>query len=183
MTRNLWNKFLNLLASLSSNGTTIVPFNLEEELVIGSRLLFIAASFFWGMMYIFLGEIQSGLIPFSYSIFLGLIFLIFIKKRKSIFLSAPHRFLTLVLPLLLQLSLGGFINSSAVILWSFTTPLTTLLTNESKTARRWFISFVLVLILGGILNPYFVRDNNISYNFKSTIAMSERIMENRHNYD
>jgi len=162
MTRKLWNKILNRLANLGSNSAAIVQFNLQEEMVIGSSLLFIPATLLWGIMYFLLGENLSGLIPFSYSIFLGLTFIIFLKKRRTIFLSFPHRFLTLILPLLLQLSLGGFINSSAVILWSFTTPLTTLLTNKPKDALRWFIAFVLVLILGGILNPYVVRENNIS---------------------
>ncbi len=166
MARKLWIKFLNRLASLSSNGSPIVPFNLGEELLIGSRLLFIPVTFLWGVMYILLGEIQSGLIPFIYSFILGLLFIVFLKKRNPIFLETSHRLLTLLLPLFLQLSLGGFINSSAVVLWSFTSPLSTLLGNNPKIAIRSFIGFFLVVIIGGILDPYIVRDNIIPQNIK-----------------
>jgi hypothetical protein len=107
MARKLWINFLNKLASMSSNSSPIVPFNLREELLVGSRLLFIPVTFLWGVMYILLGEIQSGLIPFVYSFILGLMFIIFLKKRNSIFLETPHRLLTLLLPLFLQLSLVG----------------------------------------------------------------------------
>ncbi|MEN8241164.1 MAG: adenylate/guanylate cyclase domain-containing protein [Chloroflexota bacterium] len=161
MKRNTWQKFLNWLASLSSKEGTTVKFSPREELVISSSLLFIPAAFFWGLIYFFLGENRSGLIPFSYSFFLGITIFVFLRTRKLNILSSSHQFLTLILPFFLQLSLGGFVSSSAVILWTFTSPLTALLTNKLKVAIRWFVAFILILILGGIVDPYFARANDI----------------------
>ena len=146
MIRRSWNKLLIWLADLSSNGDGSVKLSPQEELMIGSILLYLPPSFLWGVMYFYLGEL-SGLIPFSYSIFLVITLFLFIKKRKSVNLDPPNRFLALILPFILQLSLGGFINSSAVILWSFTSPIIALLTNKPKVAFRWFIAFILILIL------------------------------------
>ena len=164
MTRNLWNRFLNWLAILRSDEGNIVPFSLQEELVIESTTLMIPAGLFWGIMYFLIGELWSGLIPFFYSIILGFFFITFLKKRNAAFFVSTHHFMTLVLPFLLQLSLGGFINSSAVILWSFISPGIALVLNKPKAAIRWFIAFIFILVLGGLLDPYVNRESNIPQN-------------------
>jgi guanylate cyclase len=161
MTQKLWTRFLNWLVNFNRDEGNIFPFSLQEELVIGSTILMIPAGILWGVLYFILGEFWSGLIPFSYGIVLGFFFIIFLKKRNAAFFFSTHHFLTLVLPFLLQLSLGGFINSSAVILWSFISPGIALVLNKPKEAFRWFIAFIFILILGGFLNPYVYREVNI----------------------
>ncbi len=159
---SIWEKILKRLSRLSTKDETDYQFNQREELVIASSILFAPTTFILGILYISLGETISGLIPLAYSLFLSLTFILFIKNRKTYFLSFSHQILTLLLPLMMQLSLGGYVQSSSIILWSFSSPLTALLTNKTKIAFRWFIAFLLNLIIGGILDPYFVRENNIS---------------------
>jgi guanylate cyclase len=161
MTQKLWTRFLNQLVNLGSDEGNIIPFSLQEELVIGSTTLMIPAGLLWGILYFFLGEMWSGLIPFSYGLVLGFFFIIFLKNRNAAFFVSTHHLLTLVLPFFLQLSLGGFINSSAVILWSFISPGIALVLNKPKEALRWFIAFIFILLLGGVLNPYIYRESNI----------------------
>lgn len=159
-----WEKLLVKLATFAKDRKLPSKFSLNEEMVIGSYMLFFPATFIWGIMYFLLGEVQAGLIPFSYSIFHTITFILFLRKRSSFIMRMPHQFFALIMPLLLQLSLGGFVNSSAIIIWSFTSPLTALLLRKPKEAVKWFIAFILIMLLGGILNPYFIRENNIPQN-------------------
>jgi len=63
-----------------------------------------------------------------------------------------------VLPLGLQLSLGGFVPSSGVVLWSFTAPLGALLFSGRREAVRWFIAFLVLVGLSAILDPLLGAD-------------------------
>ena len=59
--------------------------------------------------------------------------------------------MSLVFPFVLQVSLGGFENSSAVCLWAFTAPLGALSFVGTRQAVPWFVTFAgLVLVSAGV---------------------------------
>jgi adenylate cyclase len=62
--------------------------------------------------------------------------------------------LMLLLPFLLQLALGGFVNSSAVVLWSLLAPLGALLFAAPRQAPGWFLGYLCLLVLSGPLQRY-----------------------------
>src|SRR5206468_5082831 len=62
--------------------------------------------------------------------------------------------LSLLLPFALQLTLGGFVASSGVVLWSFTAPLGALLFSGRRAAARWFGAFLATIALSAILDPF-----------------------------
>jgi guanylate cyclase len=53
-----------------------------------------------------------------------------------------------------MLALGGFINSSAVILWSFISPLGAMLFAEHKQSPRWLYFYLILVILSGFIQPH-----------------------------
>ena len=61
--------------------------------------------------------------------------------------------MTLVLPWLVTMSLGGFKNSSAVIIWAALCPLVSLLVEDLRQTVLWIVGFVLLLMLSAILEP------------------------------
>jgi adenylate cyclase len=67
----------------------------------------------------------------------------------------------LLLPVLLQLSLGGFVPSSAVVLWSFIAPVGALMFKGTHSSIRWFLAFVVLLILAGFMDPSLGRAADI----------------------
>src|SRR2546423_6821615 len=70
---------------------------------------------------------------------------------------ASFRLLTfLILPWLLMMSLGGFKNSSAVIIWAAVSPLAALLLEDRRQAVCWILGFVGLLIVSAILQPFLV---------------------------
>jgi adenylate cyclase len=59
----------------------------------------------------------------------------------------------LLSPFLLMLSLGGFAASSAVILWSLTSPLGALVFAGRRPATEWFLAYLGLIVLGAVLSP------------------------------
>lgn len=60
-----------------------------------------------------------------------------------------------------MISLGGFVNGSAVILWSLLAPIGALLSGQLRQAIFWFIAFIFLVVFSGFLQPYVVVDNNL----------------------
>ena len=53
-----------------------------------------------------------------------------------------------------MLALGGFMPSSAVILWASLCPLGALLLEELQKSVRWIVGFLVLLAIGALLDPY-----------------------------
>jgi adenylate cyclase len=62
--------------------------------------------------------------------------------------------LPLLLPFFLMIALGGFVNSSGVVLWSLSSPMGAMVFTERHQAMRWFLAFLALVILGAILEPF-----------------------------
>ena len=95
---------------------------LKKNLLLICSSIFVVIAMIWGLMYIGIGVIRSGLIPLSYAAFSSVSILFFLITGKYKLFRFIQLFLILVLPFLLMVSLGGFVNGSAVILWSFISP-------------------------------------------------------------
>ena len=59
----------------------------------------------------------------------------------------------LLLPFALTLVLGGFHNSSAVIIWCVISPIASLVIDGWQNARSWFVLYIVLLILAAGLEP------------------------------
>jgi guanylate cyclase len=108
------------------------------------------------------GEFLAGSIPFGYSIFSASNVVMFAVARRYRLFLFSQLLLILLLPFLLMMALGGFINSSAVILWAFICPLGALLFDEPRNAPRWFLAYLGLIVLSGIIQPYVRSTNSLS---------------------
>lgn len=95
--------------------------------------------------------------------------------------------LTILLPLVAQITHGGFTGGSGVVLAAFLAPLGTLMFAQVKTARRTFFAYIFALLLAGVWE-YFARPdkNNLpsevhllffEFNFAFTAAVAYFLME------
>jgi adenylate cyclase len=134
---------------------------LQKSLLVYGSYMFIAAGVLWGIVYILFHEPLAGMIPLSYAIISFLSVLHFALTHRYRFFRASQLVLILVLPFLLMAALGGFINASAVILWSFVCPLGALLFAEFKQSPRWLIAYLLLLVLSGFIQPYIDSANHL----------------------
>jgi adenylate cyclase len=135
---------------------------LKKSLLVLCALPFVFAAVVWGLTYMFFGELLAGMIPLSYAGISLLSILHFGVTRRYRFFRFSQLLLILLLPFLLMVMLGGYVNGSAVILWALVCPLGALLFDEPLHALRWFLAFLGLVILGGVLQPYIDSANNLS---------------------
>jgi len=119
-----------------------------------------------GLLYWFFGEKTAALIPLSYSILSYLSIVLFAWNRRYKFFRTSQLFFSLLLPFLLMIALGGFINSSAVVIRSLTSPLGALVFAGRRKATRWFLAYLALVVISALLEPYVRVDNNLPSSVK-----------------
>src|SRR5258708_32023456 len=115
---------------------------LRKSMLVMSTVLFIAAGLLWGLMYFALGQTAAGWIPFGYGIVSLLSLIFFAVTGRYRFFRFSQLLLIVLLPFLLMLALGGFINGSVVIVWAIIAPMGALIFDEPGRAPAWFIGYV-----------------------------------------
>jgi adenylate cyclase len=127
---------------------------LRKQVLVLSASVISGLSVVWVVTYALLGLYLPALIPFSYQVVSVCNLAVFSRTKRYRLFRATQLVLSLLLPFTLQLSLGGFYTSSAVILWSFTAPLGALLVVGRRSAVRWFVAFVVVIVAAAVLDPF-----------------------------
>lgn len=126
---------------------------LRKSALVLSSLLITALASVWVATYAVLGLWPSALIPLTYQLasVIGLAF--FARTKRYGLYRGSQVLLILVLPFLLQWSLGGFLESGAVALWAFVAPLGALVFYGSRTAVGWFLAFVTLIGVSAAIDP------------------------------
>lgn len=133
---------------------------LQQDLLVTSSTIIAMLGLLWGLIYVYIGAVDAGVIPILYAaVSFASIGYYALTGRYHLF-RFSQLLITLVFPALLMLVLGGFINSSGVILWSLTSPVGALLFDSRRKAALWFAGFTaLVIVAGlaetGIIGPFF----------------------------
>jgi serine phosphatase RsbU (regulator of sigma subunit) len=130
-------------------------------------LIFLASAYsifgvLWGLGYLALGLAVSGSIPLSYSIISGFSLIYFFQTKNYQFLCRIQLILILVLPFVLQWSLGGFAASGAVVLWSILSPIGALMFAGTTRAIPWFMAYVLLMAISTFLDNSAWQQNSLS---------------------
>jgi class 3 adenylate cyclase len=156
-----WRGSLGRLARIG-----VLPSDSRDEALRKETLVLAAATIttlavVWVATYWALGLHASAAIPFAYQVISVVSLIVFARTKRYRFFRASELGLSLVLPFALQLSLGGFIPSSGVVLWSFTAPLGALLFSGRRAAIRWFVAFLALIALSAALDPLLTNDASI----------------------
>ena len=136
----------------------VLPTDSCEEALRKETLVLFASvttllSFIWVGTYWALGLYLSAAIPFAYQAISVANLAVFAETKRYRVFRACALALGLLLPFFLQLSLGGFLPSSGVVLWSFSAPLGALLFSSREDAARWFGAFLGIIVLSAALDP------------------------------
>jgi guanylate cyclase len=134
---------------------------LRKETLVLAAVVITALAVAWVVAYSVLGLYGSAAIPLSYQIVSVINLIIFAKTKRYRVFRACELGLSLVLPFVLQLNLGGFVPSSGVVLWSFTAPLGALLFAGRQEAIRWFVAFLVLVGLSAALDPLLTNEFDI----------------------
>ena len=127
---------------------------LRKTLLMAAVLTEWPAALGWGVIYLVFGEPLAALVPLSYVVMVSANIVVFWSTRRLAPFRLIHLSTTLLLPFLLMLALGRFMASSAVVLWAVIAPMGALIFTSRKEAGIWVIAFVLLIALGGVLDPF-----------------------------
>ena len=125
---------------------------LSHQLLVLCAVMMAIPAFFWGGIYAYFGEYRAAVIAWAFTVISICTLVLFRKERGFQLLRESQLFLTLMLPFLVMLELGGFINSSTVIVWSLISPMGALVFANRKIATYWFVAFILLLLIGATHN-------------------------------
>ena len=154
MRNNYLHKFIQFISNIGASPSDSVDTRLQKTLLLFSSLMMASMAVVWGFIYIAFGETLAGAIPLSYSLLSFLSIISFARTRGYQFFRSSQLLLPLLLPFFLMIALGGFVNSSGVILWSLSSPMGAMVFTERRQAIRWFLAFLALVILGAILEPF-----------------------------
>ena len=134
---------------------------LHKRVLVAGALMGIPVGIVWSAIYLSFDEPLAATIPVAYSLVsIAAVVHFGLTKRYYLFRVSQHASL-LVLPFVLMIALGGFINGSAVVLWSFFAPLGALLAAGRRQSVGWFIAFLLVVAASIVLEPFARESNNL----------------------
>lgn len=162
MDERFWQLTLARFASIGAAPEEDEEVRLQRAILVVTAMLISTAGVIWGLLYALMGEVQAAWIPWGYSVLSMFNLAILSRTRRFV----PFRFvqilITLLLPFLLMLLLGGYVNGSSVIVWSLLAPLGALLCCERRHAILWFLAFIAAVVSAGLLTPVLRTANNLS---------------------
>ncbi|MEX0988932.1 MAG: hypothetical protein WD206_01345 [Actinomycetota bacterium] len=126
---------------------------LDKTVTTLSTCLITALSTVWVVTYFSSGLPVAAAIPLVYQVISIGSLVAFSRTKRLRFFRLSQLAMMLMLPFFLQLSLGGFVPSSAVVLWSFTAPIAALMFSGARDSINWFGAYAVVLVLSGLVDP------------------------------
>jgi adenylate cyclase len=108
----------------------------------------------WVVTYLVLGLPLSAAIPFAYQVASIASLLAFARTKDYRLFRFSQIVLMLLLPFLLQWSLGGYVASGVVSLWALVGVFGALFFYSAREAVPWFIAFVGLTVVSGLADPF-----------------------------
>lgn len=154
-------QWLTKLTALGASPADSDDLRIRKRYLLLMALLILPAGLIWGAIYWAFGEETAALAPWTYVVLSIVSILIFAFTKNYALFRFSELALILVLPFVLGLTLGGFVNSSAVVLWSLLAPIGALIFDGSRHAMRWFVAYLILILLSGLLQPYLPATNSL----------------------
>ncbi|TMG35192.1 MAG: hypothetical protein E6H92_11885, partial [Chloroflexi bacterium] len=133
----------------------------DDRLASGLFLLVTAsgavAGLLWAIAYALLGRPLSGAVPGAFAVVAALVGLRLMRSRELGRLRELILLLILLLPAVLQASLGGYVKGSAVVMWSFLAPLSALVFFGPRAGWAWLAGFVAVTAVSALVDAPLAR--------------------------
>jgi class 3 adenylate cyclase len=150
--------WLRRLAAVGAAPGDSDELRLRKAVLVLSSALMASLAIIWVATYAALGLWVSAAIPLTYQLASAVSIYTFARTRRYLLFRTSQLWMSLLFPFVLQWSLGGFGNSSAVALWGVTAPLGALLFVGARESIPWFLGFVALVGISGAIDPTLARD-------------------------
>jgi adenylate cyclase len=133
----------------------------EDRLASGLFLLVtvsgVVAGALWAVGYALLGRPLAAAVPGGFAIVGAIMVLRLLQTRDLGRLRELMLLLILLLPALLQASLGGYVKGSAVVVWSFFAPLSALIFFGPRAGWAWLAAFIAAIGISALFDAALAR--------------------------
>jgi adenylate cyclase len=145
----IWARRLVTIGALPEDGEDE---RLRKASLVLTAAMITAMAIVWVATYASLGLYLSAGIPLVYQVVsIVSLFALARSGRFEVFRTSQLA-LIMLLPVLLQWSLGGFASSSAVMLWALISPLAALVL--APRPLPWFLAYLALTAVSGLLEPF-----------------------------
>jgi guanylate cyclase len=151
-------RFLDRLSDLGAGPEDSADERLRHGTLIFASVLIALISLIWIATYFAYGYHTAAAIPALYQLITVVGLVVLARTRRFGVFRTTQLLAFLVLPALLQASLGGFVASSAMILWAIFTPLVAVALQGLRRSVVWLVSFFAVLVVLALLDPRLSQD-------------------------
>jgi adenylate cyclase len=148
-----------LLSSIGATATDDDETALQKRLAVALCAGTLPLTVLWSVIYLLVHAPLVAAAPAFYSVFTVVNTALFAGTRNLTFYRFSQLLLILILPWLVTIALGGFRQSSVVIIWAALCPLGSLLLEEPKRTLFWIIGFVTLLLVTALLQPHLTPTN------------------------
>jgi signal transduction histidine kinase len=138
----LWTRLVSFVAAPGDDDETLR----KKRLLLAVVLVKAPACPTLAVAYYTLGIPLAALVPVVYQVLTIVSVIAFLVTRNFDRFRFQQALLIFLGPIALHLSLGGFLNSSGVILSAFLAPIITILFHGGRQSRPWFVALWLVLL-------------------------------------
>lgn len=126
-----------------------------------AAILVAPAAIIWGLVYVVADESVAAIVPLLYTPVTALNIAVYKVGRKYRLFEFIQRITNLLLPLFLMIALGGFVSSSAVVIWALVTPMGAIVNSTKRMSLFWFGLFLGVVIFSGLIDGSLDHTNNV----------------------
>jgi adenylate cyclase len=134
---------------------------LEKKLLVYSSPLIMVAAAIWGAIFLYYGEMAVASVSLGYTAFTLLGLYVVIRTRRYRWFVFIQFVCGLAFPFIQMVMLGGFWQSGTVMVWTLITPLGTLVFYPRRQARFWWLAYLALFILAGLLQNSIQHANQL----------------------
>jgi len=149
----MWRKkFIIALSSIADKPGDTAEEKRQHSFLIYIGVLMSLGGLAWGSIALYSGLPFQAMIPIGYGVvtFFNFLYLYITKDFQRA--QGLQIFLSLMLPFLFQLSLGGFVSSGAQIIWSIIAILGAFTFKQNRSIIVWFVLYLVLVALSGLLD-------------------------------
>ena len=157
----MWARWFNRLERIGEDPSDSIELRAQKRVLVVVSFVVAVLALGWGAVYLAFDEPLAAAIPWTYTAAVSVSLVFFAITHRYVWFRFTQLLLILLLPFLLQLALGGFVNASAVIIWSLLAPLGALAMVGRQQAMAWFLAYATLVLAAFLLQPSLEITSNL----------------------
>lgn len=158
----MWARLLRGIERIGEDPSDSIEVRAQKRLLVVVSIVVAIMAIGWGAVYFASEEPLAASIPWTYTVAVSVSLVLFGTTKRYAAFRFTQLLLILMLPFLLQVALGGFVNASAVIIWSLLAPLGALAMMGRREAVPWFVAYAGLVLVAHLVQPSLEVANNLS---------------------